>query len=266
MLNFRLAAGLSLALACLASAQQLAFEAASIRPAQQADLQGRWGEFYPAPMLGGPRTSSPGTITFRNASLLTVICAAYGMKRHQISGPAWLQTAGFTITAKVPAGTAREDIQPMLRHLLEQRFHLTLHREMRDIPIYELVVAKGGPKLSPARDPDSGGGSFQTVQGNPHWQETNQTAPGIAEFLSRVLDRPVIDETGLIGHYDFDLYWAAEYPMVRIGPATGSSEPPDPAPTIFQALPDQLGLRLRAAKQQVAVLVIDTVNKSPTEN
>jgi uncharacterized protein (TIGR03435 family) len=76
----------------------------------------------------------------------------------------------------------------------------------------------------------------------------------------------VIDSTGLTGHYDFTLYWAAEYPMVRIGPAAGSSEAPEPAPTIFQALPDQLGLRLRASKQQAPMLVIDAVDKSPTEN
>lgn len=266
MLKLCSAAGLTLLLACLASAQQPVFEAASIRPAQQADLQGRWGEVYPAPMIGGPGTSSPGAITFRNASLLTVICAAYGMKRYQVSGPAWLQTAGFTIMAKAPAGATREDIQPMLRHLLEQRFHLALHREMRDIPVYELEIAKAGPKLSPSRDPDNGGGTFRTVQGNPSWQTTNQTVNGIAEFLSPVLDRPVIDSTGLTGHYDFTLYWAAEYPMARMGPPSGSSEPPEPAPTIFQALPDQLGLRLRAAKQQVAVLVIDAVDKSPTEN
>lgn len=266
MLRFPLAAVLLLALASTASGQQPEFEAASVRPAQQADLQGRWGESYAAPMLGGPGTNSPGTITFRNASLLTMICAAYGIKRYQVSGPAWLQTAGFTVMAKVPAGATREDIQPMLQRLLAERFRLTLHREMRYAPVYELVVAKGGPKLSPAQDLDAGGGSFQTVKGNPNWQATNQTAKGIAEFFARFLDCPLIDSTGLTGHYDFTLYWAAEYPMVRIGPATGSSEPPEPAPTIFQALPDQLGLRLRAARQQIPLVVIDAVDKSPAEN
>lgn len=266
MLKLRVAATFTWTAVCLASGQETAFEAATIKPSQQADLQGRWGESYPVPMRGGPGTSSPGTITLRNASLLTVICAAYGMKRYQVSGPAWLQTAGFTIVAKLPADAAREQIRPMLQNLLAERFHMRAHRAMREMPVYELVVAKGGPKLAPARDPDGGGGTFGPSKGNPLWQASNQTGKSIAEFLSRFLDRPVQDSSGLSGAYDFTLYWAAEYPMVAIRSSTESGDAPDPAPTIFQALQDQLGLKLRPTKHQMEVLAIDSVDKLPTDN
>jgi uncharacterized protein (TIGR03435 family) len=248
--------------------QRLEFEAATIKPATQADLQGVYGNLFPMIMRGGPGTSSPGQISFKNASFRSILMSAYSLKQHQISGPQWIQTTGFNIEAKLLSGATKAQIKVMLQNLLAERFKLEVHRETREIPVFALVAGKNGPKLAAAKDPEDGGGSFGPWKGNARWTATNQTLRGVAEFLSPLMERPVMDMTGLSGIYDFTLYWAAEYPMVRSGPrALGAeAEAPDPAPTIFEAVQDQLGLKLDPRKAPVEILVIDRVEKTPTEN
>lgn len=260
-------------LLCLTAAAQsaderLEFEAATIKPAIQADLQGVYGNLFPMIMRGGPGTASPGQISFKNASLRSILMSAYSLKQHQISGPQWIQTTGFNIEAKLPHGATKEQIKVMLRNLLAERFKLEAHRETREIPVFALVVGKNGPKLAAAKDPDDGGGSFGPWKGNARWAATNQTTRNISDFLSPLMERPVVDLTGLTDKYDFTLYWTAEYPMVRSGPkALGvDAEPSDPAPTIFAAVQDQLGLKLEPRSAPVEILVIDRVEKTPTEN
>jgi uncharacterized protein (TIGR03435 family) len=246
---------------------RLAFEVATIKPATQADLQGFYGNLFPMTMRGGPGTASPGQISFRNASFRSILMSAYSLKQYQISGPEWIKNMGFDILAKLPPGATKEQLKPMLQTLLAERFHLTVHRETRDLPVFTLAIAKNGPKLTAAKDPEDGGGSFGPWKGNPRWQATNQTMRGLAEFLSPFLERPVVNLTGLNGTYDFALYWAAEYPMVRVAPkAPGTEEVSDPALTIFQAVQDQLGLELEPRNAPIEILVVDHAEKIPTEN
>jgi uncharacterized protein (TIGR03435 family) len=248
--------------------ERLEFEVATIKPATQADLQGVYGNLFPMIMRGGPETSSPGEIHFKNASLRSILMSAYSLKQHQISGPQWIQTTGFNIEAKLPPGATKEQIKVMLQNLLAERFKLEAHRETREIPVFALVAGKGGPKLAAAKDPEGGGGSFGPWKGNAREVATNQTMRGFADFLSPLMERPVVDMTGLTGKYDFTLDWTPEYPMVRYVPrALGAeAEPSDPAPTIFAAVQDQLGLKLDPRKAPVEFLVIDRVEKTPTEN
>ena len=186
------------------------------------------------------------------------------MKRYQIAGPAWLENVGFSIVAKVPSDATKEQVLVMLVNLLVERFHLAYHRENRDIPVYALIVAKNGPKLSLAHnDPDDGGGSIGGWKGNVRWQATNQTASDIASTLTFYLDRPVIDQTGLTDRYDFTLIWTPEHPY--IGPARPDAEPAEPAPTIFAAV-QELGLKLDARKSPYEMIVIDRIEKTPLEN
>jgi uncharacterized protein (TIGR03435 family) len=246
---------------------RLAFEVATIKLATQADLQGVYGNLFPMIMRGGPGTPRPGQISFRNASFRSILMSAYSLKQYQISGPEWIKTTGFNIEAKVPRGATKEQLKPMLQTLLAERFHLAVHRETRDLPVFALVIAKNGPKLTAAKDLEDGGGGFGPWRGNPRWVATNVTMRGLAEFLSPLLERPVIDLTGIVGIYDFTLYWAAEYPMVRVAPrVSGAEETPDPAPTIFQAVQEQLGLKLEPRPAPIEILVIDHAEKIPTEN
>lgn len=265
---------LSCIVLCLttASAQaadgRLAFEVATIKPATQADLQGVYGNLFPMIMRGGPGTASPGQISFRNASFRSILMSAYGLKQYQISGPQWIQTTGFNIEAKLPQGATKEQLKPMLQTLLAERFHIVVHLETRDLPVFALVIAKNGPKLAAAKDPEDGGGAFGPWEGNARWKAANQTMRRVAEFLSPLLPRPVVDQTGLGGIYDFTLSWTPEYPMVRVPPKDQSVDTaiPDPAPTIFQAIQDQLGLKLDPRTAPIEVLVVDHVAKIPTEN
>jgi uncharacterized protein (TIGR03435 family) len=194
--------------------------------------------------------------------------SAYSVKQHQISGPQWMNTTGFNIVAKLPPGVTKEQIKVMLQNLLAERFKLVAHRETTDLPVFALIVGKSGPKLAAAKDPEAGGGSFGPWKGNPREVATNKTMRSFADFLSPFLERPVVDMTGLNGTYDFTLYWAAEYPMVKPAPrASGvEAEIPEPAPTIFEAVQDQLGLRLEPRKASIEILVVDHVEKIPTEN
>src|SRR3954451_10262547 len=124
---------------CAAYAQDAAgqptFEVASVKPAPPQS-----GHMFRIGMSGGPGTPDPGRINFENVSLKNVIMRAYNVKGYQISGPSWLDSERFDITAKVPAGATKEQFQLMLQNLLAERFKLQLHRESKQMPVYALVV------------------------------------------------------------------------------------------------------------------------------
>ena len=106
-------------------------------------------------MRGGPGTDDPERITFISVTMKRLLMVAYRVDENQISGPGWLDSQRYAIAAKVPAGLTREQVLMMLQDLLAERFHLTIHHERKDFQAYELVVAKGGPKLKPAVEADS---------------------------------------------------------------------------------------------------------------
>jgi uncharacterized protein (TIGR03435 family) len=248
------------------------FEAASIKPSGKGQLIDVLGVVIPQPMRGGPGTSDPGQISFANASLKTLIAAAYNVNRYQVEGPKWLDLAGFNIVAKVAPGATKEQVRLMLSNLLAERFQLALHIEKKELPIYALVVAKGGLKMSVSRsDPDEGG-SWGARDGHARWVGPHTTLNAMAEFLSPRLDRPVIDKTGLTGRYDVALTWEAENLDTRLRnardgamPADGGLSASEPVPTIFGAV-QRLGLKLERRTAATDLLVIDHVEKMPSEN
>ena len=191
-------------------------------------------------------------------------------------GPAWINSDRYTINAKAE-GTPSDPLMngPMLQALLEDRFKLKLRRETKELPVYELTVAKGGPKLHQFKegscapfdstkyppDPPAPGQEMCIVRNKSHGPNRTVDAPGMAFddfckiFLGH-LDRPVINKTGITGRFDFHLEYA------RDG-AAPSDEPP--GPSIFTAVQEQLGFKLLPAKGPGDFLVVDRVER-PSEN
>ena len=210
----------------------------------------------PSPPNHGYTSISPfgsDRFTAANASLSYLIQLAFSVEgRHQLSGaPDWLDSEFFDITAKAADGAhlSYEQLQPLLQQLLRDRFHLVAHRETRNLPGYVLLVAKGDPKLHITK----GGAPYGYIfAGKLRLQ--NSEIDSLAATLVTPLGRPVINKTGIQGNYDIKLDYAAEG-------ATDSS-----LPSIFTALQEQLGLKLESQKGPVQMLVIDHVDKTPTEN
>jgi uncharacterized protein (TIGR03435 family) len=233
---------------CLA--QTPAFEAASIRPSTHAGTD--LNELHDGQEL---IRVSPGMVTFQGASLRICIQWAYGIPPFQIQGPDWLKDVGFDIVAK-SAGPADEDqLRLMLRTLLAQRFGLKTHSEAKEMQVYELTLAKGGPKFQES-----------ATEGRPLFGGNNGrltaervTMSDLAEKISEPLGRPVIDATGLKGRYDIHLD-ATAYA------GAGSNGQMDVMSLLFNALQQQLGVKLESRKDTPQILVIDSVEKTPTEN
>ncbi|MCU1248977.1 MAG: hypothetical protein JWQ49_2006 [Edaphobacter sp.] len=233
--------------------------------------------------------AKPDGYAASNVSLKMLIQAAYGIREDLVSGaPSWADSARFDIDAKVAGSDvdALKKLSPeqrrlILQPLLADRFKLKIHTETKQLPLYELVVAKGGSKLKEAtagdtyangiKGPDGvGRGGLMRVG---HGQLTAQAVPmtSLSNMLSQQLHRTVIDKTGLTGKYDLDLTWTPDQgsdPMFRGpegSPQRGDAAPDSSGPSIFTALQEQLGLRLQSAKGPVETLVIDHV-EMPSEN
>jgi uncharacterized protein (TIGR03435 family) len=145
--------------------------------------------------------------------------------------------------------------------MLADRFQLKLHRETRKLPIYELVVAKKEPKIGEAKPgqgcSSSGNSSGTTFKGCE--------MKGLADSLNRITGLPVVDKTGLKGRYDFALHFSRENQSGIPNPQDGTVVLDTSAPSIYTALQEQLGLKLKSAKGQVEVLVIDRI-EPPSAN
>jgi uncharacterized protein (TIGR03435 family) len=190
-------------------------------------------------------------------SLSDLISWAYNMKPWQVAGgPAWAGTRRFDIAAKAEGDSARSpsEFRQMLQALLAERFHLALHRESRDTPVYVLVTDRSGPKFRESA-PDAKG--ILRMNGGGRITASGGAMTQLAGWFSKAngVERPVLDQTGLTGRYDFTLAWS--------NPLTGAPDSTDPS--IFAALPEQLGLKLEPRRAPVEVLVIDRA-ELPEEN
>ena len=285
-----------LSVSALLAQSRMSFEAASVKRAEQ----GRSGM---GPLRGGPGTNSPGQLS-GTASLKALLMRAYELKDYQVAGPGWMDSERYEIAAKIPEGAGKQDVPPMLQALLAERFHLAVHRETRELPIYALVVAKNGPKFqeSPAERsaaadlpkltkgadgfPDLPKGadvprSYEVVVGGSDglmyklWAR-RESMPQLADRLSSQLNRAVVDRTELAGEYDFALAWTMEGAG---GVVPRTNPPPDEIDmhsttvlsgatglSLFTALPEQLGLRLESRKGPLEMLIVDRVEKTPTAN
>lgn len=204
-----------------------------------------------------------------NIQLDSLIEAAFDIRRDQILRlPHWAQAAHYDVVAKVVdmtpeqlRGLSSDQRRTMLRRLLEQRFHCQTHVESRTLPLLKLVVDKGGIKFAEWQKPADG---QDNKKGSMSVNNEVMTAAGVpvdtlVRFLSSQTHMPVVDETGLKGNYNFSMKWQRE----EQGPDSGLHD--QGLPTIYAALPEQLGLKLESGKGPVNVLVVDHIEQ-PTEN
>jgi uncharacterized protein (TIGR03435 family) len=239
------------------------------------------GEGNGSKMTGGPGTEDPGRIVVTNRTLRTLIIEAYGIRNFQIEHPEWMGDLRYDIIAKVPAGASHPDARIMMRKLLEERFELKIRHEKRDLSVYALTIAKGGIKMtqSAATTPGitgenidmsrlkTGSDGFSQLPAGAQTILTNytqagaktigarQTIPKLLTWLTNVVEKPVFDETGLKGEYNFSMVWAPP-----------NNQNTDTATDIFTALPKQLGLKLEPRKRPVEMLIVESGRKDPLEN
>jgi uncharacterized protein (TIGR03435 family) len=246
----------------------VAFEVASVKPNASGPT---------SPMRGGV---VPGErVTIVNEPLRTIIQMAYGVNLPQIIGaPSWIANEHFDITAKAETLSSANQLRAMLQTLLADRFKLRTHVEMRDTPVYALVIARSdgrlGPQLHPeaedceplrviARSDGSGDPCPSTPSGSGVGRLSARSRPIdlLATLLAVDVDRPVVNRTGLIGSYDWDLTATPRRFLER--PFDHDQFPtvdPD-GPTIFTAVQEQLGLKLEPSTGPETFLVIDHVER-----
>jgi uncharacterized protein (TIGR03435 family) len=211
------------------------FDAASIKP---ADPEHIGLQIY---------SPNPGSFRAMAADVKHLMAFAYGVRDVQISGgPRWSDTDLFDIEAKAPGPATNAELRLMLKSLLEDRFKLKVHRESKQQSVFNLVVGKAGPKLTPVSSAGLGIGL-----GKSQLNGRGANMPGLASVLSSRVGRQVIDETDLKGFYNFTLTWTPDDEAA--GPESG--------PSIVTAIQDQLGLKLEPAKAMVEFLVIDNVER-----
>ena len=212
----------------------------------------------------------PGMLTMRSVTLRNCLDWAYEVQSFQVSGPTWLDDTRFDIQAKAADRADIGRLRLMLRALLAERFGMKLHNEQKNLAVYFLVVAPNGPKFhdigpkdhskfvkSPWDGPNHFGGD-KTGLIAEHVQMSE-----IATELSQPLQRPVIDKTELTGRYDLRIDIAAFMQTAGEGDNHG---PVDEMRVIFSAFPSQLGLKLEPGKATVDFIVVDSADKTPTEN
>jgi uncharacterized protein (TIGR03435 family) len=231
----------------------------------------------------------PDGYSASNISLKMLIQAAYGVREDLISGaPGWAESARYDIDAKVDGADveALKKLSPaqrrlILQPLLADRFKLKVHTETKQLPVYELVVAKGGPKLKEAtvgdtyangiKGPDGVGRGGMVRMGRGQLTAQGVPMTSVVNMLSQQLHRTVIDKTGLAGKYDLELNWTPDEgegmgsPPPGGGQPHGDAPPEGSGPSIFTAIQEQLGLKLLSGKGPVDTLVIDHV-EMPTNN
>jgi uncharacterized protein (TIGR03435 family) len=257
------------------------FEVASVRRVEIPTVNGGVPVF---PVSGGIDTSDPRRITYRGTWLMPLIADAFGVRSDQIAGPGWLSAERYDIVANIPEGATRDQFNLMLGNLLRDRFHLRFHIEPKILSIYALRVAKNGPKFKEtARRADdaavpSGGIGAPDAQGCPVlppnyqgmvgrpipgevcWAAQDVPLANLARLIEQPAGRPVMDETGLPGRYDFKIHFES------VRRPTDAAVPPDPAPSIFTAIEDQLGLKLESARRSFDQLIVDSIDREPIGN
>jgi uncharacterized protein (TIGR03435 family) len=237
----RISVGIAL---LVSSAAAQSFEVASVRLNVSRDERG----YYSVAGQNGAK------LTVQRMNLLSLIQRAYNVREYQVSGPDWLKSVKVDIKARLPADTPRTEMAAALQSLLIERFHMAVHREARELPMYVLTVAKGGAKIKPAADPK---GTARIFQLRGEYKARSESIANLSQMLSRTLELAVTDMTGLTGRFDFVLDYA---------PLDPRFSDPAGARSIFTALQEQLGLKLESRRGPVEVLVIDGMEKTPTKN
>ena len=197
-------------------------------------------------------------IIIANRTVETMLLLAYGLQKNQIvGGPDWIRTERFDADGipNVEGQPSLEQFRNMLRKLLAERFGLVTHMEQRELSVYAITIAKGGPRMTQSKaDPNAlQSDSDKQDGGQRSIQMSNATMAGFALELLYNTDRPVVDRTSLTGRYDFTLKWTFDDSKV---PTDGSA-----APGLFTAIQEQMGLKLEAVKTMTNVMLIDKMER-----
>jgi uncharacterized protein (TIGR03435 family) len=233
-----------------------------------ADIHIRAHSNAPAPFMSGGVLRA-GRYDLRNATMLELIATAYAIPDNDtiLGGPNWLERDRFDIAATAPNGTSPDRLKLMMQQLLAERFKVVLHKDTRPMPGFALTVGKSGkPKMKEANGEGNG------CQGVPQAPQPNVVpqnlitcrgmtmelfAQQIRGMAGAYVTGPVTDHTGLKGYWDFDLKWTARALLPRAG---------SDGITLFDAVDQQLGLKLDQQRVPAPVLVVDSVNQKPTDN
>ena len=213
------------------------FEVASVKPTPPPDPAAR-SESLTFKLANGRATG-------QNATLKMMLIKAYGVKDYQILGPDWLSTERYDMLAKAPADTPDSQLPLMLQRLLAERFGIKLHRDSKEMRVFDLVITPKGLTVARA-EKETGVSISGQIAGKT-------TLSSLANILTIVLKTPVVDRTDTPGIFDFKINWESD----------------DPIPSgalLSEVLQRQTGLRLEARKGPVEILVIDHADKTPTEN
>jgi len=212
------------------------FEAASVKPNSST---------------GGISVLIPANakLLARRVTLMRLISFAYDLSYARISGPSWLDLATFDVQAKGQVGSKDADIRLMTQKLLADRFGLQSHRETKVGNVYFLIPAGGELKMVPEHESPPPNPKFPPRPHNTAGGDV--TMSDLAAVLSKFVGAPVIDRTGIAGKFHYYVWWGRN---------------PDIDPDIFQAVKEQLGLKLQPGKSDVEFLVIDRANRTPSEN
>ena len=234
-----------------ADVHPLAYDVVSVKPDHSNGPYSSWW-----------RTSPDGMSA--NVPVRGLIMSAYHLvMTDQISGlPEWAESTQFDVEAKMDADTmaaynklSKEErwkqSDLMLQAILAERFNLKIHHELKQLPVYQLVIAKGGPKLK--KSPSDAPSGYSVYSGRLNGQGIEISS--LTYTLSGTVGRLIVDKTGLAGKYDIDLKWSMDD-----APAAS-----DPAPSIFTALQEELGLKLESTKAPVDTIVVEHLDK-PSEN
>jgi uncharacterized protein (TIGR03435 family) len=276
------------------------FEVASIKearpPSSIENIQA--GQFHLGMNINGSRAD------YGFMSLTDLISYAYRVKRYQLSGPGWMNETRWDILARIPEGQAADRAPEMMQNLLVERFKLSIHRENREQSLYALVVGKGGLKIkeaAPEEEPGVDGGLSIRIDNNGRGvaissgatgimrmmpgpnggiqlQMTKITMAALADRLTLLMDRPVVDATGLKGNYQITLDLPIETmrgmafaqkltALAGLGSfgVPDASAPDMSGAAIFKSVKD-LGLELESRKGPIETIIVDRVEKTPTAN
>jgi uncharacterized protein (TIGR03435 family) len=233
-----------------------AFEVATIKPTEPGWTGGRY------------MTMKGAQFAAKNYEPRVLMAAAFNLPPAAISsGPDWLDSEHYDVLAKTPGDVkpTPDEQMSMLRNLFADRFQLKFHREPKELPLYQITVAKGGLKLrEPTPSPDGPQPLiFSLAPGNARLPARNATIADLAAVMQRTLfNRTVVDKTGLSGRYDFDLEWTPDETEFNgaIHPIPESTKP-----DLFAAIQQQLGLKLESTRGPVEAMIIDKIDR-PSEN
>jgi uncharacterized protein (TIGR03435 family) len=225
-----------------------AFDVASIRVVQRAEGRRQESIHF-----------SPDSLTIQNASLKSAIRCAWHVIDYQVQGPEWLNSDRFDIVAKSAAPATEDQLRVMLQTLLADRFKVVVHRQTKELQAYLLLIGKNGPKFQESKSD----GESQIDAQKDKMSIVVQRTPlsQLTDMLSRVLQTPVVDKTGLTGRYDITIN-VAKY-LQDLQPTNG---PPDVVSVLMSGLQEELGLKLESKKTPLDLVIVDHAEKTPAEN